>query len=1640
VSDSATPALLFNDIFAAGGNVTIHAQDLAGGGSITAHGSPTISISNASNYDLYFNALNIPDNSGGNVFYTGLAAAAPTGMQVQDSTANAPGVIRIDDSASVSGSPAPNIFLNGAVENLGGQIQVTNQSGSIFQFGDVSGAQVTLYAPNGTYVVNDPGGFYQVSSPISAWSGVQWFPASINDAIEYVANSVFDGAAHAADFTGYLLNSGTAGDTSVLFYNLGNNSAGTNPAPSVYTYQFHGAFYYQPVLVESLYRSAAYQPAGSTSAATFGGEVAINARYVDVNGEIRSGRYNDWSVNLDSAIAQQIGSDQSAYDAHGGPSLYTLSGLQVYAANCSGCQQQVIGAQYDAVNKQIILSSVNSGGGGYVLLQGDILSTTQSGHVTVSDGYGHVYVGNSTGVPVVVDNISTGNANSAEVKIVDTARTGYQGRPLTSWYVYRLGDGLYTYDNANNGASELGGCAQLGACPEQLSYSPTATTASYDPLAGQRYQWTETTYLGRTYTPPSSNWFQASVSNWVWTDDSGASTGGQPIWYTSSQVLQGQDNSNPNQFFTENISGSYGYYTENVQYHKGNWGFPEPPNPWHYHIVDWATLTLTSSIDASNPIGIDFTGNPQGSITVDSDATVSIAGRLYNPGGPTSITSSQGSITQTAQGSVDTQGLDLQAASGIGSAGQALQVSLNGGALQAASSTGDVDINATGELPLLRVAAGGAINLSAQGSIVAAAGAANPLLSASSISLDSISGGIGSSAQALDVQGLTTVDAYGATVGGLVNASAQGDIVLQAPSGDLRVGSVVSSGGNVSLSAPGGALVNGLQGSNDTTSLGQAENTWKTLGLLDTYDNVDYGGQAAVQADTIKPYEQQVDRAYQSYWQLRAHASVGADGTVSLDSAQQQFFTPMVQALGIASPSAAQLTSYVQQQYDAATQTLAQALGSGWAQLAPLQAYQQGFQYSAPQSVVDQLSYGGVWTPSELLYQINADALKPGAGAGQFLAQAANVSGSRIDLGAGVGIGSLSQPVTIVLPPPGQTLVLDASQSNALASAQAPGDVSVVYDGSGQATALQVQQTTPLVVDPTQSLAAQSGGAAFLQSTGDLTLRGVSAQGNAQLLAQGSIAGASAATQPLIQATGSLDLQSLAGALGSAATPLSLDIGGALGSASARDGMYLTQTQGDLVLGNLYAGGPMVLAAPQGSLLSDFPAGNDALHIQGDGISLQAAGSLGAPGMPLLLDAGSGVLSGSASQAVVIDDPQGSLDVASLRSSAGGIALSTAGDLLLGQLQSGLQQGDAFALFAGGNLLADGSPGTQLTAESAAAQAVLDAGAGIGASTRSLQVMLPQFSASAGGDLFVHDLESAQVPTLVAAGDAALQVDGTLGFGQAQAGGSLLLSAADDLQGSSAQATQATLTASQGSLQLGTLTAQQAQLAALDDISLAQAWIAHTIDLFANNSVQATVAQRGADTALTVGLAGQPPSGVVRQVGLNLDAPNGVNFDPLRVYAADLSIQSPDISVRDGYVVGSLRLSTPEVSLLMDNLDPRLQSVDVQLYQPGQDFLLLQQGRSTYTSAFVEHYFNPYQVTVPNFDSSHTSAYPDFQGSSADSYASGATLLQRGLALPIALQAPPPSGPTQLFQSLVGGQVDTSTGDSSDTHRKHRHG
>ncbi len=134
------------------------------------------------------------------------------------------------------------------------------------------------------------------------------------------------------------------------------------------------------------------------------------------------------------------------------------------------------------------------------------------------------------------------------------------------------------------------------------------------------------------------------------------------------------DPSLENDDFYESITGSaLASYAQLVYYHDGHYGFaPASPSfsdssgvvdPWIYSYFDSASLTLTNSVKADNPIGIDFSGLTSGVVTINSNSPVILSGNVINPDGTTTITA-QGSITNLANATLDSNDLTLKATGG----------------------------------------------------------------------------------------------------------------------------------------------------------------------------------------------------------------------------------------------------------------------------------------------------------------------------------------------------------------------------------------------------------------------------------------------------------------------------------------------------------------------------------------------------------------------------------------------------------------------------------------------------------------------------------------------------------------------------------------------------------------------------------------------------------------------------------------------------------------------------------------------------------------------------------------------------------------------------------------------------------------
>lgn len=1285
-----------------------------------------------------------------------------------------------------AGNYGPAVVLTGTVENLGGLVSIYNANGSLGQLDTIYGQQVTLDIPNGVAVINVQGSrpYYAGGNPYSEWRNYMIWPGgnpangvpNADQAITYVANSEFNSGGTYTT-TGSLTQRiiGTLGQTSggSTLYFAGTNGcypygcdAGTanarSPAGSSYALTGsgpNGPFYFPAIPVQTLFKTASsYSLADLTgsqnSRAVYGGQVSIKAQYLDVNGKIVAGQPTNHSISLPASLTAPVvfgpvfdhyevkiaggfpqivpvyrtdvvgGGAISLFDYYYGKGQITNPEYDVPAA-VTRSGDSLMGATYNAQSKTITVKDVSaSSGGGYVKVEGGILSSNTLGQIHVNGGLGDVDVSNQTSLPVTLGKVNAGNAAlaqglSSKVEIIDTMRSSSANHWL---YEYVPGQGITLYSGAQTAAIGPGAAGNASVTP--LGGSAT----SFAPTAGLRWNWSEYADLSRTVSTDASGFIQ-TPTNWVWNNvvlnnpwhysDQFGNASASPTGWLTTQANQPVFKQTVSGATTNMLYYSYGYggcdsgpagaqcnygFVARGQNSAGTWrGY------WDYNYPRNAHLTLSSSVKADNPVAIDFSGNSRGAVAINSNAAVSINGQVINPNGNTTITAGTGSITETPTGGLLSNNLTLSAGAGIGAQGSALKATLtSNGLLNAQGGNTGVFLNINSAATVGTVASGGAaagygdVVLNADNDLFAGtvgAGAAN--VTGRNITVKSNLGSVGSEATPLILASKPTALTSGATSGGIVNVSALSNIGLTHIGGDLLIGSIASTaGGDVYLNVPNGTIL-GAAGQTAAQALDpdQVRKVWQDLKLTTAY-GAEQPGDA--NARSVVNFQTQVNTTYRNFWRLRANGSV-AGGTLSLNSTGLALYRPLAAAaLGTANPSDAQVQAFANGQYQNALTYLNSSLGSSWTGTANGQNYNGGFNYVATSAQVTNLTQNAVWSENELSYAINRTALQPSAGA--VGVGTPYISGRDIKLVTQGAIGKLAAPVTVTLSDL-QAGNLTAGQKAAVALAIAPGDVTAV-DASGNPVgtgltpyAFQIQQTAPVFLDAAGKLTTTSGGVTFVQSTGqNLSIDHVQSGGNVSIAAPQSILQAAGAPAKQIDATGDLTLLAGSGSIGTSAAPITYQISGNLLSASATQNTYLSALGGNMTIGRVFAGNTASLNAPDGSILSYLGG----LVIQGDSVSLVARDDIGSSSRALQVQVGtSGLLSGSAGGRAWILSPDtvvplnvgtfsanGGMNLTSnsdlnaqlLRSSAGAIVAAAGADANIAAINSGISTASSGAV------------------------------------------------------------------------------------------------------------------------------------------------------------------------------------------------------------------------------------------------------------------------------------------------------------------------------------------------------------------------
>jgi hypothetical protein len=642
-------------------------------------------------------------------------------------------------------------------------------------------------------------------------------------------------------------------------------------------------------------------PATATASRTITGQaVIISASVININGTIQSGSSSNYSVNIGTDALQQVANlkNNSTAFAQAQANAQNGSYVDITGTNLttSGTGDVKIGVKYNALTDQLMLNSVVQGAGGYVYLNGKIISTstdsTQTqGNIEIKGGAGTITVNNTSGLQLVTNTINTGASVQSVVEIVD------QLKGKTTWWVYDP----KAASSQQVSRYEVNSVTANAIDPSMLAARTGTGGIQYATKENMLYQWVDTATLDR---PTNSTQFDYG---WSFTQ-----TGGEN-WARSTSLVSGTQSSNYQKVTT--ATGSY-HWAAGVDA-QGN-AVPLGTHPdkccgadaqfnWYQQIYDHLTLTLTNTVKASNPINIKFTGGGSSDVVVNSTSGIVVNGSINNLQGTTTLsaTGANSSITVGANANnpvISGTSVTLSADGGIGTLGAnrtPVQVQIRGGSLTASSIDRDIAISAIGALSINQVkvnSAGatpqGSVFLSATGDINSASAynVATPVVIGKNIEINSTSGAIGATSAVVNgastltninplvIQATGTVQASGAVDGGVLDsASATGTYIVQSKN-DLRLGTIQSTNGPVFLEAAGSdnnpaSILNGRAAVGITAAeSAHLQTVWANLGLLN--------GNPATAA--VNSYQSMVTAAYNDYFQLKNIAF--ANGTYNPSS------------------------------------------------------------------------------------------------------------------------------------------------------------------------------------------------------------------------------------------------------------------------------------------------------------------------------------------------------------------------------------------------------------------------------------------------------------------------------------------------------------------------------------------------------------------------------------------------------------------------------------------------------------------------------------------------------------------------------------------------------------------------------------
>ena len=841
IADMEVQFIELPDIIASGGNITINADNLTGKGELVAKGAPEISITNNSNLYLKVNDLKIGEPGGNIKFndigidngdnnaitrlnkdkkYTANFAKIETSDSkdakiIIENTWEGNLTVEYKDNDKIKTQelkPLVNIEINGNIENMYGQVNISNKEGDIIIQGkdvqsgaSIDGKEVILSAVKGSVSQGYTDGIVNIgSNPQSQWQGTH--------------NSTIDGIKK---------------DDPKL----------EKPADN-------------QLKVESTEKKS------GNGIRIAGGSIYINAADINLNGYVQSG-YEDYELNLGSDLNNKIANYKKNYK--GGELTndqlknYKLNDGGKYEKQADGTYKYIVQAYYNPYTDEIVVEDINPTGG-KVYLTGRVTSTG-GGKIVALDGSTDIDITNNTGINLSVGNINNNNINGL-ISITDTREVNGKQVSYTTEYTR---NGVVTKEVGTGNIVNLDGVTANKYTPDSgLRYN---WTEGYETSTKDKYEMHEYFKWWGAYTSKRDE-----LNKYEKEENKVPVPGGNNETAKKDGIYIGKvteiDNNKEYVFIYDNdVSMNKTTIKEWTEY--ANWLHFKGWQHYEWTHETGSTQTYMSSVKADHAIDIGFIGQANGTIDINSNSNIALNGSLKNNNslGTTTINTTTGSIMQNG-GTIHSDNINLNAVTGIKNINiSSIGDNIN---LNAVTTNGDIIIGTTsglkdgkltqGNLVLNKVNTGsGVVDLSAQGNIVQKGSGVS--VQGNRINLDSTLGGID-----LIVQGGTEVLSTGDSLSNSINAKAKNNISLTQANGDFRIGTVESEAGDVTIKVNNGSLVDALPTGEMQTDYSTEDKIerWKELGLITGSEEY-----LAAKKQEAEEYKNSIENEYNSYLSLK---------------------------------------------------------------------------------------------------------------------------------------------------------------------------------------------------------------------------------------------------------------------------------------------------------------------------------------------------------------------------------------------------------------------------------------------------------------------------------------------------------------------------------------------------------------------------------------------------------------------------------------------------------------------------------------------------------------------------------------------------------------------------------------------------